>query len=43
MKIWLTIRRPVGIVLMAGVLFLVLVALHAIPELLVRLMFGMPL
>jgi hypothetical protein len=43
MKIWYAIRKPLGILIMAGVVFLVLLAIHAIPELLARLLLGMPL
>lgn len=40
MKVWYFIRRPIGVILMAGVLFLTLAILHAIPELLLALMTG---
>jgi hypothetical protein len=43
MKIWYAIRKPIGFVVIAGVSYLALVTLHAIPELLARFILGMPL
>lgn len=43
MKIWYAIRRPLGILLLTGVIYLTLIVLHAIPVLLASAILGVTL
>ena len=43
MKIWYAIRKPVGILVLTGVLYATLIVLHAIPVLLASAILGVTL
>lgn len=40
MNLWYRIRQPIGLTLMAAIIWVAIIAAHAIPEFIVRLIIG---